>query len=88
MTKPNREQKKAHLVLRSQLHRLQLETMLLESRRPITLASSFMGGVASWGVLSRLAGTLGKVHPLLGRLAQMMKLASVLLAVAKMMRNK
>jgi hypothetical protein len=88
MPKQTREQRKMQLVYRSQLHRLQLEAKLLESRRPINVASSFMGGVASWGFLSRLAGNLGKIHPALGRVAQAMKLISVLLAVARMMRNK
>lgn len=83
-----REQKKMQLVYRSQLHRLQLETRLLESRRPLNVAGSFMGGVASWSMLSKLAGHLGKIHPALGRLAQGMKLISVLLAVVRMMRNK
>jgi folate-dependent phosphoribosylglycinamide formyltransferase PurN len=88
MPNPIREQKKQQLVYRSQLHRLQLETRLLESRRPLNLASSFMGGVASYGFLSRLAGGLSNIHPSLGRLAQGMKMVSVLLAVAKMLRSK
>ena len=88
MPNPIREQKKQQLVFRSQLYRLQLETKLVESRRPLNLASSFMGGVASYGFLSRLAGSLAKIHPALGRLAQGMKLFSVLLAVAKMLRSK
>lgn len=88
MANPIREQKKQQLVFRSQLHRLQLETKLLESRRPLSVASSFVGGIASWGFLSRLAAGLANVHPSLGRLAQGVKLLSVLVAVARLLRNK
>ncbi|WP_373975118.1 hypothetical protein NT239_16020 [Chitinibacter sp. SCUT-21] len=83
-----REQKKQHLVYASQLHRLQLETKLLESRRPIKLASSFMGGAASWGVLTTLALKMGKSYPAVGRLVRGLKLFSVVFTVARMMRNK
>ncbi|WP_027467345.1 hypothetical protein [Deefgea rivuli] len=85
---PIREQKKQQLVFRSQLHRLQLETKLLESRRPLSIASSFMGGMASWGFFTRMAEGLGGVHPALGRLARGAKFVSVLVAVARLLRNK
>lgn len=88
MANPSREQKKQQLVFRSQLHRLQLETKLLESRRPLNVASSFMGGVASWGFLNRIADNLASIHPALGRLAQGAKMIGVLIAVAKLLRNK
>lgn len=88
MASQTREQKKMQLVYRSQLHRLQLETQLLQSRRPLTLASSFMGGIASWSVLGKLAENLGKIHPGLGKFARVLKMVSVLLAVAKILRNK
>ena len=87
MANPIREQKKQQMVLRSQLHRLQLETKLLESRRPLRVATSFMGGMASWGFLTQIAAGLANVHPSLGRLAQGAKLISVLLAVAKLLRK-
>ncbi|MGL4996026.1 MAG: hypothetical protein ACRC6G_07645 [Deefgea sp.] len=88
MANPVREQKKQQLVFRSQLHRLQLETKLLESRQPLSVASSFMGGVASWSFLSRIAAGLGQVHPSLGRLAKGVKIVSVIIAVARLLRNK
>jgi hypothetical protein len=88
MASQKREQKKMQLVYRSQLHRLQLETQLLQSRRPLTLASSFMGGVASWSVLGKLAVNFGKIHPGLGKFARLLKMVGVLLAVAKILRNK
>lgn len=85
---PIREQKKQQLLFRSQLHRLQLETKLLESRRPLNVASSFMGGIASWGFFSQLTQGLASVHPSLGRVARGVKLLSVLVAVARLLRNK
>lgn len=88
MANPIREQKKQQLVFRSQLHRLQLETKLLESRRPLSVASSFMGGIASWGFLTRIAGGLAQIHPALGRVAQGAKIIGVLIAVARLLRNK
>lgn len=88
MANPIREQKKQELLFRSQLHRLQLETKLLESRRPLNVASSFMSGMASWGFFTRVAQGLGQVHPILGRLAQGVKFISALLAVARLLRNK
>jgi hypothetical protein len=87
MINSTREQKKMALVYRSQLHRLQLETKLLESRRPIKVASSFMSGAASWSLLGRLANHFAKVHPALGRLAQGLKICGVLLAVARILRS-
>ncbi|WP_288842098.1 hypothetical protein [uncultured Deefgea sp.] len=88
MANQQRELKKQQLVFRSQLCRLQLETRLLESRRPMALANSLLGNTDSLSLLSKLAQILAKSHPSMARLSNGIKLMGVLLAVVKLLRNK
>ncbi|MBM5575700.1 MULTISPECIES: hypothetical protein [Deefgea] len=88
MANQQRELKKQQLVFRSQLCRLQLETRLLESRRPMALANALLGNTQSLSMLSKLAQILAKAHPSMSRLTHGVKIFGVLMAVLKLLRNK
>lgn len=79
----SREQKKLHLLYRSQLHRMQLETILRESTQPQA------GGVfARWRSVSTLLAVLSHFSPTLSRAVKSLKLLGVIVSVARLLRGK
>ncbi|WP_028450903.1 MULTISPECIES: hypothetical protein [Chitinibacter] len=83
-----REQQKLHLCYQAQLHRLQLQTQLRAQAQPAELLRSAAGNGQLWSLLLRGLAHWGRQRPLWSALGRGAKLMGVVLAVARLLRNK